>query len=83
LLRCKQTPLPWQQIAVGKLLKWVINVISSVRRALPVCPRLRTYRCVAAIDVEGQSLHFAMQKTASLFAITNSGYPLCRWQAIA
>jgi hypothetical protein len=24
-----------------------------------------------------------MQKTASLFAITNSGYPLCRWQAIA
>jgi len=22
-------------------------------------------------------------KTASLFAITNSGYPLCRWQAIA
>jgi hypothetical protein len=22
-------------------------------------------------------------KTASLFAITNSGYPLCGWQAIA
>ena len=32
---------------------WVINVISSVRGALPVCPRLRTYRCVAANDVKG------------------------------
>ncbi len=32
----------------------VINIISSVRRALPVCPRLRTYRCVAANDVKGQ-----------------------------
>ncbi len=28
--------------------------LSRVRRALPVCPQLPTYRCVALSDVQGQ-----------------------------
>src|SRR5271154_1483149 len=47
-------------------------------------PQLRTYHCDAANRRFGPRttvLHCG--KTASLFAISNSGYPLCRWQAIA
>jgi len=33
---------------------WVIHVISSERKRLPLVPRFRTYRCVAETDEKGQ-----------------------------
>jgi hypothetical protein len=46
-------------ICVAKILNWqcrlwVNRVVSSVRHALPVCPRNQTYRCSALTDAKGQ-----------------------------
>jgi hypothetical protein len=35
-------------VSVARLPLWVIHVISSVRKRLPLITHLRTYRCVAA-----------------------------------
>ena len=50
----------------SKCLCWVIFDVSSARRALPVYPQLRTYRCIALIDAEGHFQTRAPQQNSSL-----------------
>ena len=45
-------------------LTWVIHVISSVHKRLPLSSQLQTYRCIALSGAQGQSRHFRTAKNS-------------------
>ncbi len=61
----------------------VINVVSDGRLSLPVWPHKPTFVAAQYLSRRANRVILHRRNTASLFAITNSGYPLCRRQAIA
>jgi hypothetical protein len=53
---------------------WVIHVVSSERKRLPLIPRLWTYRCGALSDAKGQEETHALQQSRASFEIAGQAF---------